>query len=184
MSSPRSPQGSRFQRLSHLRDHRRDLHPPVQSAGQHSAAGPRRRGQRQARNMGSQLPPRRRLQYLLECLLFLRHHRQSCFRHHRWLTHPGRTLPRSGCTEGNRTATADPSSTCYIGNANSNRGLYLVAPPISTPGARPSTPPVVKARSQVAHGTVPGCTRAEVRGTTVYASDSLPLGDIEGISAS
>ena len=27
-------------------------------------------------------------------------------------------------------------------------------------------------------------TRAEVRGTTVYASDSLPLGDIEGISAS
>ena len=27
-------------------------------------------------------------------------------------------------------------------------------------------------------------TRAEVRGTTVYASDALPLGDIEGISAS
>ena len=27
-------------------------------------------------------------------------------------------------------------------------------------------------------------TRAEVRGTTVYASDTLPLGDIEGISAS
>ena len=26
------------------------------------------------------------------------------------------------------------------------------------------------------------CTRAEVRGTTVYASDTLPLGDIEGIS--
>ena len=27
-------------------------------------------------------------------------------------------------------------------------------------------------------------TRAEVRGTTVYASDTLPLGDIEGISTS
>ena len=27
-------------------------------------------------------------------------------------------------------------------------------------------------------------TRAEVRGTTVYASDTLLLGDIEGISAS
>ena len=30
----------------------------------------------------------------------------------------------------------------------------------------------------------PRRTRAEVRGTTVYASDTLPLGDIEGISAS
>ena len=85
---PRSPQGSRSQRLSHPRDRRQGLLPPVRSAGQQNAAGPRRRGQRQVRNMGPRLPPRRRRQHLLGCLLFLHHHLQSCFRHHLWLTPP------------------------------------------------------------------------------------------------
>ena len=88
MISHRSSPPLQGTRLSRLRDRRLGPHPPVRSAGQQNAAGPRRRGQRQDRNMGPRLPLRRRRQYLLECLLFRPHHRQSCFRHHRWPTPP------------------------------------------------------------------------------------------------
>ena len=53
---------------------------------------------------------------------------------------------------------------------------HLSFPPAFT--TRPSTCVLVHSPRKLL------CTRAEVRGTTVYASDTLLLGDIEGISAS